>query len=174
MVEGRGPIRLSQPAGRLSIRLRAGDIAAVSAATGLRFDMPVNRWIGQRNGIVGRLGPDEWLFIGAEADLETVTSELGGALSGYPSAIVDVSHRQIGFEVAGPHADSILNAGCPLDLRPSAAPTGFATRTLLGKAEITLFRLDGPTGFRIECGRSFSTYVHGFLLEAARDYPSGD
>ena len=134
----------------------------------------MNRWIGQRNGIVGRLGPDEWLFIGAEADLEAFTSELGAALSGYPSAIVDVSHRQIGFEIGGPHAESILNSGCPLDLRPAAAPAGFATRTLLGKAEITLFRLEGPTAFRVECWRSFSTYVHGFLLEAARDYPSGD
>ncbi|MDB5488598.1 MAG: sarcosine oxidase subunit gamma [Reyranella sp.] len=174
MVEGMGPIGLSKPASRLSLRMREGDVAAVSAAAGMRFDMPVNRWVGQRNGMTGRLGPDEWLVIGAEAELEAVTSELNAALSGCPSSIVDVSHRQVGFEIAGPHAEAILNAGCPLDLRPAAAPTGFATRTLLGKAEITLFRLEGSMAFRVESWRSFSIYVHGFLLEAARDCLSGD
>jgi sarcosine oxidase, subunit gamma len=169
-----GPISLSKPVSRLSIRMREGHVAAVSAATGVRFDMPVNRWIEQRNGITARLGPDEWLVIGAETDLEAVTSGLKAALSGCPSSIVDVSHRQVGFEIAGPHAESLLNSGCPLDLRSSAAPAGFATRTLLGKAEITLFRLEGPAAFRVECSRSFSTYVHGFLLEAARDCSAGD
>jgi sarcosine oxidase subunit gamma len=168
------PISLSEPASRFSIRMREGDVAALNTAAGVRFDMPVNRWIGQRDGFTARLGPGEWLFVGAEADLETVTLELITALSEYSSSIVDVSHRQVGFEISGPHAEAILNSGCSLDLRRSAAPAGFATRTLLGKAEITLFRLEGPAAFRVECWRSFSTYVHGFLLEAARDCSAGD
>jgi sarcosine oxidase subunit gamma len=75
--------------------------------------------------------------------------------------------------VSGRHAAEVLNSGCPLDLAEAAFPAGTATRTLLGKAEIVLMRLDdGPT-YRVECWRSFAQYVHGFLLEAAREFDRG-
>jgi sarcosine oxidase subunit gamma len=148
--------------------LREGVVAAVGEAAGLRLDTPVNRWTGHIDRFAARLGPDEWLFIGAEADAARISSELDEALSKYPSSVVDVSHRQVAFEVSGPAAELIINSGCPLDLHPSVAPAGFATRTLLGKAEIVLFRMEEPAAWRVECGWSFSSYVHGFLLEAAR------
>jgi sarcosine oxidase subunit gamma len=154
--------------------MREGDVAAVSAAAGLRFDMPLNRWTEQRNGFIARLGPDEWLLVGAEADADQISSELSKALSRFPSALVDISHRQVAFRVAGPNVEWIINSGCPLDLHSSAAPVGFATRTLLGKSEIILFKLGEPVTYRVECWRSFSTYVHGFLLEAARDCSASD
>jgi sarcosine oxidase, subunit gamma len=44
-----------------------------------------------------------------------------------------------------------------------------ATRTLLGKCEIILGRTGAET-YRVECWRSYSAYVLGFLDEAAREY----
>ena len=51
----------------------------------------------------------------------------------------------------------------------AAFPVGAGTRTLLAKAEILLVRT-APDRYRVECWRSFATYVHGFLQEAALDY----
>jgi sarcosine oxidase, subunit gamma len=64
---------------------------------------------------------------------------------------------------------NVLNSGCPLDLDESAFPVGMATRTILAKAEVILWRR-GPTAFHVECWRSFGPYVHYFLGEAAREY----
>jgi len=76
-----------------------------------------------------------------------------------------VGHRYTAFAVAGAKAPLLLS-GCPLDLRRAAFVEGTATRSLLGKAEIILWRLGG---WRVECARSLARYVRAFLLEAARE-----
>ena len=85
-----------------------------------------------------------------------------------PHALVDVSHRDKAFLVRGPTAALTINAGCPLDLQLAAFPAGACTRTLLGKAEIVLWR---PTAeeFQIRTPRSFAAYVRDFLDLAFRD-----
>ena len=102
--------------------------------------------------------------------LETIAAEIAAALGTRFHALVDIGHRNVAIEVKGAHAADIINAGCPLDLFETSFPTGTATRTLLGKAEIVLLRLDDAPTWRVECWRSFATYVHGFLAEAARDF----
>ena len=72
--------------------------------------------------------------------------------------------------MSGRHASDVLNSGCPLDLAKSAFPTGTATRTLLGKAEVVIVRSDDAPTYRIECWRSFAGYVSAFLTEAAREF----
>jgi sarcosine oxidase subunit gamma len=112
------------------------------------------------------LGPDEQLLIGPEsADL---AATLQPALRGLSHSLVEVSHRQIGLEVSGPHVTDLLNAGCPLDLDLSAFPVGMCTRTVLTKAEIVLWRTD-ETVFHVEVWRSFASYVTELLAEIARD-----
>ena len=113
------------------------------------------------------LGPDEWLLLaeGAPADL---AATLEAALAGAFHTLVDVSHRQVGVEISGPGAARTLAAGVPLDLDLAAFPVGMATRTLLLKAEITLWRR-GADHFRLETGRSFSPYVAAVLTRSARD-----
>jgi heterotetrameric sarcosine oxidase gamma subunit len=82
---------------------------------------------------------------------------------------VDVSHRAVSIEVAGPHVAWCLNAFCALDLDLAAFPIGMCTRTLLGKAEIVLWRLGAET-FHIEVARSFALYVWGCLREATLEF----
>ena len=113
------------------------------------------------------LGPDEWLLI-AEDEPSDLGAKLEAALADVFHTVVDVSHRQVGIEIAGPGAARLLGAGVPLDLDLAAFPVGMATRTLLLKAEITLWRRE-PERFRLETGRSFAAYVAAALTQAAGD-----
>jgi sarcosine oxidase subunit gamma len=91
------------------------------------------------------LGPDEWLLLG-----------FGEPHTGF--ALVDVTHRQLGFRLAGEQAATLLTAGVPLDLAAPAFPVGMCTRTLFDKAEILLWRR-GASEWRIEVARSFAPYL---------------
>ena len=117
------------------------------------------------------LGPDEWLLI-AEDEAPELGRALEAALGAIPHALVDVSHRQCGIELAGPGAARLLSAGVPLDLDLPAFPVGMVARTLLLKAEITLWRREAER-FRLEVGRSFAPYVAAVLDASARDQRIG-
>ena len=112
-------------------------------------------------------GPDEWLLI-AEDGAADLAATLETALAGVFHTLVDVSHRQVAYEVSGPGAARLLNAAVPLDLDLSAFPLGMATRTWLLKAEIGLWRPEAQK-FRLEVSRSFGPYVTAILALSARD-----
>ena len=114
------------------------------------------------------LGPDEWLLLAPDAERRTLLRALQAALAGKPASIVDLSHRDCGLALNGPMAAQILNSGCPLDLDLAAFPEGMCTRTLLGKAEVVLWR-SAPGTFRLEIARSFTPYVVALLGEAMHD-----
>ena len=157
-------IRPAEAEARFSLRLRG----SVASAAGLRLDGPINSVSGDATRWAARLGPDEWLIGAPETDADLLAVALGGDLAGRVHSLVDVSHRNVGIDVSGALAPIALNAGCPLDLGDAAFPVGSATRTLLGKAEIVLIRRAGAVpAYRVECWRSFSTYVYGLLQEAA-------
>ncbi|MSP05154.1 MAG: sarcosine oxidase subunit gamma [Acetobacteraceae bacterium] len=149
---------------RLIFRGGTTAIAATDAALGLALPRAVCRSASVAGTDALWLGPDEWLLLTDQ----TIPPRLIAALRIFPHALVDISHRQAAWRVAGPHAAALLNAGCPLDLHPRAFPEGACTRTLLGKAEIVLWRTT-PESFHIEIGRSFIPYVMAFLHAAARD-----
>ncbi|WP_088348899.1 MULTISPECIES: sarcosine oxidase subunit gamma family protein [Rhodomicrobium] len=164
-------IRPLPGAARFALRLREAD--ATGEAAGFRLDQPLNTFAAQGDRLSLRLGPNEWLLIGPEADADAIAAEIAAALGTRFHTLVDIGHRNVAIEVKGPHAADILNAGCPLDLFDARFPTGTATRTLLGKAEIVLMRLDDAPTYRVECWRSFATYVHDFLTEAAQEFDAG-
>lgn len=111
------------------------------------------------------LGPDEWLLMAPGEDAAVVCAALGGALSNTPHSLTDISHRQIGLELTGRLAARVLSAGCPLDLRRAAFPTGMSTRTIFLKTEIVLWRREEQR-FHVEVWRSFAPYLVGHLTEA--------
>ena len=146
---------------RWSLRL-----PATLAVGGFLIEVPVNRGAKAGERLAARLGPDEWLLVAPADDAPDF-----GALEGRHHSLVDVSHRYAAFAVEGQAAPLVLAAGCPLDLEPAVFTAGSATRTLLGKAEVILWRLDEAPSYRLECARSFAPYVERFLNEAAREYP---
>jgi sarcosine oxidase subunit gamma len=119
------------------------------------------------------LGPDEHLLLGPPGDREALTAGLESALAGLAHSLVEVSQRQVAARVSGPRVSTILNTGCPLNLDPAAFPQGMCTRTLLGKAEIVIWRT-GAEAFHLEVWRSFSNYVLAWLREAERLNFGGD
>jgi len=152
------------PASRVSLRVPSTSVPALSEA--LRVELPTR----PKNSATqaGRsalwLGPDEWLIV-AEANDDPL-ADLAGVEALHSS--VDVSHRNVAFAVSGADAEATLGAGCPQDLSIEAFPVGACSRSVLGKVEIVLHRT-AADAFRVECWRSFSDYVLGFLGEAARD-----
>ena len=158
MVEVR--IASLDPSARWSLRM-----PETLRVDGFAVDLPLNRASRVEGRLCARLGPDEWLLCAPEG-----TAPIFDALEGRHHSLVDVSHRYAGFAVEGDAAHLVLAAGCPLNLDSTAFPAGSATRTLLGKAEIVLWRLDAAPAFRVDCARTFAPYVQAFLQEAAREF----
>jgi sarcosine oxidase subunit gamma len=150
---------------RFSLRVRLSGEVGTEVA-GFDLSAPLNTVAANGDQWIARLGPDEWLVGCPESDSDLVQARIGEGLGGRAYALVDVSHRNVGIDIAGEHAAIALNAGCPLDLGETAFPPGSATRTLLGKAEIVLLRAGTEPKYRVECWRSFADYVHTFLAEA--------
>jgi sarcosine oxidase subunit gamma len=144
---------------------------AVGAVFGAAPPLEPLRAASQETRAALWLGPDEWLLI-AEDETSELGGELEAALAGLPHALVDVTHRQCAIELAGPGAARLLNAGVPLDLDQASFPIGMATRTLLLKAEITLWRREAER-FRLEVARSFAPYLAAVLEASARDQAAG-
>ena len=96
-----------------------------------------------------------------------LAAALDAAMAGFPHSLIDFRTANA-RSARRPGAARLLNAGVPLDLDLAAFPVGMATRTLLLKAEITLWRRDAER-FRLEVARSFAPYVAAVLTASARD-----
>lgn len=115
------------------------------------------------------LGPDEWLLLTLPAVGASLIDAAEGQLATLPHSLVDISNRQIALGLSGRHAATVLAGGNPLDFDLAAFPVGMCTRTILGKAEIVLWRTE-PDRFHIEVWRSFAPYLRGFLREHMREF----
>jgi sarcosine oxidase, subunit gamma len=158
--------------GETRFSLRFPMRSALDDVAGFRLNTAINRLESRGARWSARLGPNEWLIAGPEVETDAIAQEITTALGDKVHGLTDISHRNVAFEVAGPEAAAVINAGCPLDLSDKAFPAGSATRTLLGKVEIILIRPGAEPAFRIECWRSFSRYAHDFLADAALDCPA--
>ena len=151
------------PAERISLRAPDASMGPLSKALGL--DLPNQPKTSASSG--GRmalwLGPDEWLVIDQTGD---PLGDCAGVKALHSA--VGISHRNVAFSVSGPGAAATIGAGCPQDLSLDTFPVGACSRTILGKVEIVVLRT-AEDSFRVECWRSFSDYVHAFLLDAAAD-----
>ena len=126
-----------------------------SAALGVAFSEPLRARITNDIATLW-LGPGEWLLL-APADWRPPR---------ITAAMVDISHRHVAIQIAGPDAADAINAFCALDLHPSAFPVGMCTRTVFAKTEIVLWRTGADT-FRIEVARSYAPYLRACLDAAA-------
>jgi heterotetrameric sarcosine oxidase gamma subunit len=145
------------------IVIRADQEAAVAIGDTLGVTLPLVACRSNRSSDRAALwlGPDEWLVLadeGAELPTDYATA-----------SIVDVSHRDTALSVSGTRATWAINAFCARDLHLSAFPIGMCTRTVLGKAEIVLWRT-AEESFHIEVARSFAHYVWACLEEARREF----
>ena len=153
---------VTEQTGRLRYSLRCGEAAYAAVEAALGFALPVEACRSTSKGARAALwlGPDEWLLLTDEGDDLAVA--LKASLGDRFHSLVDVSERQASLLLDHPQVEALLNGACALDLAETAFPVGACTRTLLGKAEIGLWRL-GPTRFQLEVWRSFCPYVAGLI-----------
>ncbi len=146
--------------------LRATPAGAKSFGKSVSLDLPtkMHETAAKAGRHALKLGPDEWLLI----DTKNVSDSMVPRLANKNFSAVDISHRNCGFVISGAGAANTLNAACPRDLSLAAFPVGTCSRTLFGKAEVVLYRTAKET-FRLECWRTFATYVRDYLVEAAKD-----
>ena len=163
-------IALLRECARWSLRLPSALSAKTAELAGFRIAMEINRASRDGDRLSARLGPDEWLLCAPASFASAVEQDVAAALAGESHSLVDVGHRYAALSVEGSHAAALLAAGCPLDLHAGTFVEGSATRTLLGKVEIILWRVHAAPAYRLDCARSFARYVHDFLCEAAREY----
>jgi sarcosine oxidase, subunit gamma len=151
--------------------VRGDRLAADAIGTAFGVELPAQplRSAAREGRAALWLGPDEWLLLAEARDAETITAAVRTPVGDRPHSWVDISHRNAGFLISGPHAADVLNAGCPLPLDLASFPVGKCTRTLFGKAEIVLWRC-GEMSFRIEVWRSFAAYLAELVAEAAREH----
>jgi sarcosine oxidase subunit gamma len=150
---------------RLALRAPASAAARLGEALGLALPERINVAQVAQDRAALKLGPDEWLILReGEATADGLVSALQHAATGQPVSLVGISDRNCGLVLAGPGAEEALAAACPLPLDLVRWPLQRATRTVLGTAEMVLWRRAADR-FHIEVARSFAPYVVALLAE---------
>jgi sarcosine oxidase, subunit gamma len=166
----RGAVLSAMPAeSRFSFRAAEGAARTAGEAFGVRLPETPCRAAARDGRAALWLGPDEWLLLAPPNEGSEIAAAILRALEGRAHALVDIGHRDASIGVEGPDSAAVLNAGCPLDLDPSAFPVGMCTRTVFAKAGVVLWRR-GVMRFRLEVARSFAPYVWRMLEETRREY----
>ena len=149
---------------RVSLRAEDKAVAALGKAIGVALPRKPGASVSKGGVTVFWIGPDEWFVMAPEGTgLEAKLNKVRAGLY----SVVSINHRNTGMVVEGPKVVNALNSGCPRDLSLEAFPIGTCSRTIYGKAEILLWRME-ENKFHIECWRSFSDYVWKYLVDAAR------
>src|SRR5690606_9063442 len=88
---------------RFSVRGEAEAAEKIGRAFGV--PLPLEPWRSAANGSRTALwlGPDEWLLFADEREAEAVTAQVAAAMGQTPYSWVDISHRNAGFLLSGPH-----------------------------------------------------------------------
>jgi sarcosine oxidase, subunit gamma len=144
-------ISLAPPMARYSLRARQAQ--ALETLLGIK----VPKKIGETEGGIACLGPDEW-FLRADADTMIPMGE------GLPLSITNVSERSVGIVIDGPGAAALIMSGCPQDLDRFAV--GRASRTIFETVEIILIR-EAEDRFLVDVWRSFASWLWTALTETA-------
>ena len=99
-----------------------------------------------------------------------VLSALCDALAPLHAAVVDVSHARAIIALAGPHARSVLQKGCHLDLHPSRFGAGNVAQSRFARCHVLLHQTDDAPAYDLYVQRSFARYLWSWLEDAAGEY----
>lgn len=167
-VQGVARVAEAGTVGRLVLRAGPEALGALERALGPALTGRINAATVAEGCTALRLGPDEWLLLADANSDPWLAARIADAAKGVAVSVVDVSHRNAGLVLSGSAVEAVLAVGCPLPLDLAAFPVGRATRTVLAKAEIVLWRQDADR-FQLEVARSFAPYVVALLGTAIDD-----
>ena len=156
----------SPPQARFSLRLaaeRRPRASATAAGFRARHGRSTARAADGR-AVAARLGPNEWLLIGPEADADVIAGEIAAALGGRFHALVDIGHRNVAHRGRRPRARPTCSTRLPARPRRRRLPDRHrhphAARQGRDRAPAPRRR---ARPISVECWRSFAPYVHDFL-----------
>lgn len=168
LIESDLGVDIMPPMFRLNIRLKSADRTAIQKETGLTFPSKVGQSFMKNEVLIACMGPDEWGVIAQHKSRKSLEKALAKASKKFILSVTDVSERNVGMFITGPHSNDAINMGCPLDLSLEAFPIGKTVRTVFESASIFLRRVDHDD-WHIECWRSFAPYIIGFMEKYARE-----
>lgn len=154
------------PLARLSFRGRSPAQEAIASVLGTSLPQkPLTAAVSGSKAALW-LGPDDWLLLAPETELDAFQAAAESAVSGLAASVTDISHRQDAVLVSGEKAVWLLNTAVFLDLGLAAFPAGMITRTLCHKADVILWRV-AEDCFVLEAWRTFLPYVLEHMEDAA-------
>ncbi|AZQ67077.1 sarcosine oxidase subunit gamma [Silicimonas algicola] len=158
-------VRLAKPCARLSLRAR-GDLAPLEAALGLSLPGKIGERCTGGELEALRLGPDEWMLHLPEGTVEGVLSSCAGVYETLPHSLVDVSGREVTFQIDGARATELLTLGMARD--PESIAVGEGRRTNFDGVTVTIWR-DADSAYRMDVWHSFAPHVLHLLETGCRE-----
>lgn len=115
---------------------------------------------------IGRVRPDEWLYLGPSLTVAVAVAELD--LTGH-TAVTDVTHGRAAISIGGPDARMLLERTCSLDLSDLMFPVdGMATARVV-EVRCDLIRV-AEWEYLIVFDRSYAEYVASALAELQTEF----
>lgn len=159
--------------GHASLRGRRDDpgfTAACQAVFGVAPPTAPNTHVEAKDALICWMGPTQWLVLtDGETGLHKL-DELGAALDGIHSGVIDLSGGQTLVEIRGKRAVDTLAKGTTLDLHPRSLGAGQCTRTLLASATVFIRVVEPGHAFHLVVGRSFADHLWRWLSDSAEEY----
>lgn len=149
---------------KYSLRTAPENAPTLSAAFGVDLPSAIGGVALGQDAFALCLGPDEWEVTGAAAP--HVSRRLDDLSTSCSFSAVNVSHRDRIFEIAGPLAETALNAACPANLGDMNANS--CARTVFDGVQIVLLK-HADDRYRLEVWRSFAPHVLALLQLAQKD-----
>ena len=145
-------VGLAAPVSRFALRAR-GDVSHLAEALAMPLPSKVGHVATSPLGKAVRLGPDEWVLKTTQDDLEASSARVYATT---PHSLVDVSGREVTFEISGPRALDLLTIGMARD--PEAIPVGDARRVNFDGVTVLLWRLE-ERRFEMDIWHSFAPHI---------------
>lgn len=161
-----GLLKITEISGIARYVLRGDDpvITLISAELGLTLNAAINRASVTEMCSALHLGPDEWALLITQTHAKDLDARIRNAARNHPFALVDVSHRNVGFRLHGKQVVDALCSGCPQNFEINFFPIDKCTRTVYAKVEICLWRR-GENDFVLETSRSSAPYLLEYLTQ---------
>jgi sarcosine oxidase subunit gamma len=121
------------------------------------------------SGHVLCVGPGDWLIV-SEQPASCVRERVESDVAEQGLAIVELNDGLVSLEIRGPAAREVLSKACGLDLHPSRFPAGRCARTRFAQVPVVIECRDGPPRFELIVARSYCSYLHAWLSDAATEF----
>ena len=158
---------------QLNLRVRPGTPAAEALGARLGAALPAGTGDVAHAGdrTVLALGPDEYLLLGGDGDVERDTAELR-ALLGRDGAVTDVSATRTTVVLRGRRARDVLAHGLAVDL--DRLPAGRCLQTVLAQCAVVVHSAGAPRTpqdrLEVLVRSSFAAHLADWLLLTAPEY----